>query len=110
MNKWHKIARTALGVLAGTSFAGMQTAGYVDGAETTAGIDAGIVRDLLTAGLTFTAVLYPKLTRASVFIKSLTNQPALDDASSEIERLRDRLDELEAGEPAPKPTRRRRRK
>jgi len=110
MTKWHKIARSALGVLAGGSFAGLQTAGYVDGAETTAGIDAGLVRDLFTAGLTLAAVAYPKLTRAGVFWKSLTNQEALDETSSELEQLRARLDDLEQLEPPRKTTRRRRRK
>lgn len=95
MNRWHKIARGALGMLAGTSFAGMHAAGYVDGAETTAGIDAGLIRDFVTAALTMASVAYPKLTRARVFVQSLTNQDALDEANKEIERLKKRLDTIE---------------
>jgi len=107
MNRWHKIARGALGMLAGSTFVGMQTAGYVDGAETTAGIDAGLIRDFIAAALTMASVAYPKLTRASVFYKSLTNQDALDEANNEIARLNKRIDGID---PAvkPKATRRKR--
>lgn len=102
----HTIARTALGLLAGGSFVGLSSAGYVDGAPTDAGVDGGLLRDAVTGALTLGAVWYPKLTRFRTFWRSLTNDERVDQLQTEVAELRQRLQLCEASE-VERPRRRR---
>lgn len=109
LSKLHKIARGALGLLAGGSFVGMTAGGYVDGAETNVGIDAGVIRDAITAGITLVSVWYPKFTRFGVFWRSLTNHETVETAQNDLSALKERIELLEASEVDPTPTARRKR-
>jgi hypothetical protein len=99
------IVRTILGLMAAGSMPALRSAGYESGAETTVGLDAGIVRDAVAGGLALAAVFFPQILTVWSMI---TNTPR-------IQALEKRVDKLDGGSnpanpaelrfnPAPAPT------
>lgn len=86
--KLHSTVRGIIALVAAGAFPALHYAGYQGGAETTAGIDGGTIRDLSTVAVSLGAVFYPQIT---TIWKSLTNDPR-------VESLENRVTKLEAGD------------
>lgn len=98
-DKLHKLIRAGIGVAAGGAFVGMKEAGYVDGAETTVGVDAGRARDAVAALLAMLALWYPQLQKFKTFWRSLTNDDRVKELEAKLAKLEAQLAEF----PKPKP-------
>ena len=97
----HRIVRTGSAVLlGGGSYAALSAGGYTDGAETVAGIDAGMVRDAVTLGLGVAGAFVPGLSTVSNVVKSLTNDKAVSSVDQRLTAVEQRVDLLEANEVA----------
>ena len=98
LSRLHKFARAAIAAAAGGTFVGLQANGYVDGAETTIGVDAGLMRDAVSAILAAAAMWYPRFTRFRVFWRSLTNDGRVEHLEAEVTRLKSELKNARANE------------
>lgn len=96
-----KAARSLLATLAGTAFVGLNASGYEYGTETTAGIDAGLLRDGVSGALAVAATFWPQLSKVSVLWKSLSNDPRVTEVERKVTLIDTRVSALEKKQPAP---------
>lgn len=90
-----KLIRSVLGTLAAGTYVGGQAAGYDYGAGTTAGVDAGLLRDGITTALAMAATFWPALSRVSVLWRSLTNDDRVTKLADTVDTLTQRVAALE---------------
>lgn len=89
--KLHGIVRAGLAVVAGGTYVGMKTGGYVDGVDTSVGVDAGNIRDTVTAIMTACVVFYPQLRKYQTFWRSLTNDDRVQQLEQQVAELQKQL-------------------
>lgn len=78
------IIRTVLGLLAAGSLPALSQAGYQPGTETTVGVDAGTVRDVVAGALALAAVFYPQIL---TIWSMITNTPRIEAIEKRLDKL-----------------------
>jgi hypothetical protein len=91
-----KLLRTILGTLSGTAYVAGQSAGYDYGTPTTLGIDAGLLRDIITAALAMAATFWPQVSKVGVIFKSLSNDPRVETMEAKLTVIETRVAKLES--------------
>jgi len=91
-----KGVRGVLGTLSAVAFGGLSAAGYEHGVPTSAGIDAGLIRDVASAGLALAGVFFPQVAAASGIVKTIGRSLTNDKRVEQLEQTADqRIAELE---------------